>query len=220
MSTIADFAIDADKFVLGWTLCEVPGVHIQVERVVVSSTAQVTPYFWATGDDLEAFEDALADDPTTRDAERLEDDGRTRLYRAEWTRNVQPLVYVLDDAKGAILQATGSEGRWELRLLFPDHETLSAFHEYSATYDLAFDLRRVYDSNGRRSTIPWELSEAQTEALRLAYERGYFEVPRETSMADLAAELGISSQALSKRLRRAHRGLVGVTVAHDPDATT
>lgn len=38
-----------------------------------------------------------------------------------------------------------------------------------------------------------------------AFERGYFEVPRGTTVADLAAEAGVSQQAFSGRLQRAQR---------------
>ena len=47
------------------------------------------------------------------------------------------------------------------------------------------------------------LSPAQQEALALALERGYFEIPRQGSLIDLSEEIGISDQALSERLHRA-----------------
>jgi predicted DNA binding protein len=46
----------------------------------------------------------------------------------------------------------------------------------------------------------------------LAVRRGYYDIPRRTSMGELAAELGISDQAVSERLRRAIVALVRNTM--------
>lgn len=47
-----------------------------------------------------------------------------------------------------------------------------------------------------------QLTEQQQETLQLAVERGYFEVPRKTTCEELAAELGVSTSAVSTQLRR------------------
>ncbi|MUV89266.1 hypothetical protein GJ629_04600 [Halapricum sp. CBA1109] len=44
--------------------------------------------------------------------------------------------------------------------------------------------------------------------LQLAVRRGYFTIPREVTLSELAAELDLSSQAASERLRRGIRTLV------------
>ncbi len=53
------------------------------------------------------------------------------------------------------------------------------------------------------------LTEPQREAIAEAYRQGYYDVPREISLEELANELDISHQALSERLRRANRVLAG-----------
>lgn len=50
------------------------------------------------------------------------------------------------------------------------------------------------------------------ETLVTAYERGFFEAPRETSIDELSEALGVSSSAVSGRLRRATRNLVEHTL--------
>ena len=57
------------------------------------------------------------------------------------------------------------------------------------------------------------LTDPQHEALRTAYEMGYFEIPRAASLEDVAAELDITASSLSERLRRAQTHLVETTVA-------
>jgi predicted DNA binding protein len=53
------------------------------------------------------------------------------------------------------------------------------------------------------------LTEKQHEAVLLAYRMGYFDSPRQAGLAEIAAELDISRQALASRLRRGLRHIVG-----------
>jgi predicted DNA binding protein len=55
----------------------------------------------------------------------------------------------------------------------------------------------------------------QREALVLAVERGYYDIPRRCSTAELAAVLGVSDQAVSERLRRGIATLVERTLGDD-----
>lgn len=57
------------------------------------------------------------------------------------------------------------------------------------------------------------VTDPQREVLLLALERGYYTVPRNASLSDLAGDLGISSQAASERLRRGTQTLVANTLA-------
>ena len=54
----------------------------------------------------------------------------------------------------------------------------------------------------------WDLTPAQAEAMKVAYEMGYFEVPRGASSEAIAAELGVSKSAFLERLRRGERALL------------
>ena len=54
----------------------------------------------------------------------------------------------------------------------------------------------------------WDLTSAQAEAMKTAYEMGYFEVPRGASSEAVAAELGVSKSAFLERLRRGERALL------------
>lgn len=55
--------------------------------------------------------------------------------------------------------------------------------------------------DGDTKTTP-DLTDSQRDLLWSAVDEGYFEVPREIALGDLAAEHGMSSQEASKRLRR------------------
>lgn len=52
------------------------------------------------------------------------------------------------------------------------------------------------------------LTDKQWEALRLAYERGYYQQDRDTDLEALATELGITKSAVSQRLQSAETKLV------------
>lgn len=53
----------------------------------------------------------------------------------------------------------------------------------------------------------WDITPAQEAALRAAVEAGYFEVPREVTASDVAADLDISKSAFLERLRRGQNRL-------------
>lgn len=52
------------------------------------------------------------------------------------------------------------------------------------------------------------ITRKQWEAATLAVEMGYYEVPKEATLGDLADELGVSKSAVSQRLGNLERSLV------------
>lgn len=76
----------------------------------------------------------------------------------------------------------------------------------------SFSLRRL-TRDGEPAPPGDGLTDPQREALRTAYELGYFAVPRDASLDEVAAELGIGASAASERIRRAQTHLVETTVA-------
>jgi hypothetical protein len=75
-----------------------------------------------------------------------------------------------------------------------------------------FTLQRL-TRDGKPEAPGDGLTDPQREALRTAYEMGHFDIPRTTSLDDVAAELGITASSLSERLRRAQTHLIETTVA-------
>lgn len=55
----------------------------------------------------------------------------------------------------------------------------------------------------------WNVTPAQEEAIRAAFESGYFAVPKEATAEEVAAELGIGKSAFLERLRRGQATLFG-----------
>lgn len=74
----------------------------------------------------------------------------------------------------------------------------------------ALDLHRV----GTAIAHPRLLTLPQEEALRVAVEAGYYDIPRPLNLRELAKRLDISSASLSERLRRAEGRVVTLYVKH------
>ena len=215
MSVIADFSIPSEEFVLSQTLNELPDIQIEVERVVAHTEESMTPYFCVSSDDFDAFERALDDDPSVGDALMLEEVKDERFYRANWVMNVESIAYVLDGGKSTIMEATGKGGARELRLLFPDRQKLSDFDGHCKSRELSFELLRTFNPDNPRTFGEYEVTDDQRDALVIAYNDGYFAVPRETTTEEIAEQLDISAQAVSVCLRRGQANLLKNTLITD-----
>ena len=224
MSILAEFIIPADTFVLADTITTQPDMRIEIKRVV-GGAEHVTPYFWAYGSDFEAFEASLRSDETVQDVLSLDEQAdapgqsdaqEERFYRVTWERSVPNLIDAVSVAKATVLEAVTTEGdRWEVKILFPDEEALGAFNEYGLDSGFSFEPTRLYRPENPEERGEFELTSAQLEALKAAYEEGYFNVPRDITLTELAETLDISQNALSTRLRRGHRNILSNTIVHE-----
>ncbi|WP_339105451.1 helix-turn-helix domain-containing protein [Haloterrigena salinisoli] len=75
------------------------------------------------------------------------------------------------------------------------------------------EVRRVSEHQRRAETLAGRLTARQFEALEVAQELGYFDVPRTGSLAEVAAKLDCSESAASTLLRSAEAALVEAAVA-------
>ncbi|WP_306056524.1 helix-turn-helix domain-containing protein [Natronococcus wangiae] len=216
MSLFGEFHVPAEAFALHETLRAVPDLVVEVERVVASDEI-LTPYFWISGVDNDAFERATASDPTVRDVRHIDDYDRSTLYCAEWTENVESLVYASTEVGVTILEASAQHDEWELRMRFTDRDGLDEFQSYCADYDIPYRLTQLFARAHPRGVGQYGLTEKQHEALVTAWEMGYFS-SQTISLADVADELDITQQSLSKRLHRGHEALIGNTLAVTPPA--
>ncbi len=94
---------------------------------------------------------------------------------------------------------------------FADRATFDAFRTFWQRNG-EFSLRRL-TRDGEPEPPGDGLTDPQREALRIAYEMGYFDIPRTASLSDIAGELDIAPSSLSERLRRAQTHLIETTVA-------
>ncbi|KTG11635.1 DNA-binding protein [Haloprofundus marisrubri] len=208
MSTIAEVELPANEFALRQALVSIPGAEFEVVRLAAHESDHVMPYVRVSGAETETITEALESDPSIEDAELLDDLGDELLYRMNWVENIRVIMHILLDEGGTVMEMHGQDDRWHLRILFPTRDALSATHEFCTDKGLTFSIKNIYDLKQSTGRGEFGLTEDQYTALVTAAESGYFDVPREVTMSELAAELGVSQQALSERLRRGHKTLV------------
>lgn len=68
---------------------------------------------------------------------------------------------------------------------------------------IAVDIDRVGEYDRRNGTVTGSLTTKQREAVAVAVDLGYYDVPRTASVAAVADELGVSSSTASSHLRKA-----------------
>ncbi|QLG28205.1 helix-turn-helix domain-containing protein [Halorarum halophilum] len=201
MSVILEFTIDSDEFALGTALGGIPGMVIELERLVPMGGSSI-PFFWASGGDFDALETQVRESDLVTGLTALDRIDDMVHYRVDWVGETGVLLKGIHDMGGAILEGT-SNGTWHFRVRFPDHQALAAFYNYLTEHDVSVHVERVYTLTEETSRVrAFDLTHDQREALVLALDRGYFATPSEASLDDLAEDLGITQQALSKRIRR------------------
>ncbi|MFC4543787.1 bacterio-opsin activator domain-containing protein [Halosolutus amylolyticus] len=216
MSLFAEFHVPSDVFALYRTLQAAPETTVEIERVVAAEEI-LTPYFWVSGGDLARFETAIEDDPTVENLQQLDEFDRATLYRANWTENVETIVYAYTQVGATILEATGAGDRWELQMRFDDRDRLDQFQTYCNDETIPFQLIQLHELTQPRTGRQYGLTRKQHDALVTAWQLNYF-TSTDVSLTDVAAELGISQQSLSQRLHRGYQSLIEETLIVSPPA--
>ncbi|ADB59699.1 Bacterio-opsin activator HTH domain protein [Haloterrigena turkmenica DSM 5511] len=219
MSVIAEFSVKSDDLALYHALTAAPGMVVEIEQVVATMEDRVMPYFWVSGGDHAEFEAAFQEDDSVTGVAPIDEVDGARLYRAEWTKNVETIVYAYVELGATILQAIGRDKNWELRMRFDDRDSLAQFQDYCEDKEIAFKLNRIKDQEQPMASAQYDLTTKQRETLVAALEEGYYEIPQGITMTDLADRMDVSQQALSKRFHAAHRNLITstLTFSHPDD---
>jgi predicted DNA binding protein len=168
-----------------------------------------------------ALEAAIAEVPDAGEYTLLGEAGDTRRYQIHPALSLEEqLGDHLDDLSGLEALATAdavierievTPSGWTQTGWFADREAFDQFRAFWQR-NVGFRLHRL--TREGESEPPGDgLTDRQREALRIAYELGYFDIPRRASLDDVAAELGISASSVSERLRRAQTQLIEETVA-------
>lgn len=207
MATIVRGAIPARELALSHTLESLPDVEIECERIVQAGDDVILPLLWIRHLDQEAVEAALEEDPTVEDVNCLSTLDGEYLYRMEWIDDVHLLLHMLTNGHATVLDAYGRRDCWQTRVLFKDREHFSKTHEFTEEHGLTFDVESIRELDGEPAGR-FGLTNSQYKALVQAARRGYFDIPREVSLEELADELDVSHQSLSELLRRGTGALV------------
>ena len=221
MSVIAAIAIDADQFELGEVLHTDHDVRVDLTQFVpIEGT--LAPYFWVKDEGTEGFAADVRSDPRVEALTTINGVAGHTLYRIEWTQGIDGFLDALAAHELLVERGFGTDGVWVFRLHSASREALSRFQHNCIEKDITIEIRRVVDApddSNESGTNQFELTPKQHEAVMLALEEGYFDVPRQASLTNLAELVGISRQAFSRRLNRGLRGLLTNTLGTDEAET-
>lgn len=215
MSVFAEFFAPVTALRVGAYVGGRPGLSVEYEQVVPTDSS--THYLWATGDDHEQLVRGLRNDPAADSVSILDEIDDRVLVRVRWTDLDSPLLRIIEESDGTLVDVRGRADGWTIHLRFPDQDAVVSFYE--ASRELGVVPRRLQLSNGgfTRADDGFGLSDVQRETIATAFEAGYFDVPRSSTMTELADELGVSDQAVSERLRRGLGQFLTATIREAPD---
>lgn len=136
--------------------------------------------------------------------EPLDEGDLNHVYRVQWTADDGHPFASVDSDNVTILGGISRNGTWRLTMQFDSGESLESFRRRVTEDDGGWQIHRVLWSTDTVSVIE-RLTPVQRETLETAVARGYFDIPRGISTTELADELGVTTNAVSERLRRAER---------------
>ena len=204
MSVEVSISVPAADFLLAEFLNQESDVHIQLERTVElgNAFAPSLRIEWENQDlNVTDIEATLRSDPDVVDVALLETSSDTTLTRIEWESDSTKLIETIIESKGSLKRASGTDGHWFLQISFGDSVHLSEFHKRCREHEIPIFVERLHNPNWAELNDS-KMTRPQYDALRTAFELGYFKVPREVTLEETADKIGISDTAMSQRLRR------------------
>lgn len=204
---VVTVAMPPAALALEHTLDVLPSIDVEAERIAAHSTRWTMPCLWASHGDLDAVEEAMRSDPsvdTIVERRHYED---AAFYHVEWSESVVERINTFTDKEGSILQAHLQGGSWRVVFRFADRDQFESFRDHLDELGHEFQLLGLNDPETPREAYH-QLTAPQRDALVAAARDGYFGVPRETTIRELADEVGITHQSFSERLRRGTENLV------------
>ncbi|WP_313694541.1 helix-turn-helix domain-containing protein [Halorarum halobium] len=208
MSLVAEFRLTHPDFPLSRTLEDVPGFALRAEQLLADDPTAPTVFFWAEGEAFDSFEAAMDGDPTVARWERVETLCDRRFYRLDVDPDASVVLYPTDIEYGVSrIDFSASTDGLDVRTRFPDRETMRCYFDSCRGKGMDVSLHKLYEGIDVGEG-PNDVSDKQCEALQRAAELGFFTVPRETDLGDVADSLGVSRQAASERIRRGTQALV------------
>lgn len=122
---------------------------------------------------------------------------------------------------GLVFDAEQRGARYRYRILVPDGAGMSGFRETlenGLPDGISFDVERIGDAGRwrRPGCSVTELPFEQRRALESAQRMGYYEIPRQAALEDIAGALDLPLTTLRYRLRRAEAWALDCVLADTP----
>jgi predicted DNA binding protein len=212
MATEATFTVPSNQFPLGTVFTQLPDVTVTLERIIPAQDV-VIPYFWVRGTEVDDIESAFTEHPGVKAIRLVDSVEDEYLLRVEWTLEYDDVLTVLAETDIPVIEATGTDQQWTFEIRGDDRSDIADFQRRCRELDIPTTLRKLHALTPVETGTEAALTDTQQEALVLAYERGYFESPREVTLEALGEELGISQQAVGSRLRGGINHILGSTLS-------
>lgn len=211
-NVMAEVRLTHPDLVLTPTIERQPEMITELEYQTIAPPETYYLFFKAYGGDFDRFESLIEDDPTVSEPSVIVDGGEFRVYRMRLTSAERLVLPKAAEMGIRVLHARSGDGGWIATLQVPAMDAFHRFRQFCAEKDVRFSTRRLYYADDEDSRGAFGLTPKQRETLLMAYRRGYFNDPRDASVEDLGTLLGVSTSAVSGRIRRGMRSLVENTI--------
>lgn len=211
MAIEATFTATHGEFPLAAVFAEFPGAEIELDRVVPTADF-VVPYFWVRDVAFEDISMEKVTHPGIHDIRVVDNVNGAAFIRIDWDLGYESVLTGIIDTEVNLISALGSDDQWSFEFRADSQETLADFQSYCRAHDITLELTKLHALSPFESGQEYDLTDAQRDAMKLAYTLGYYESPREATRQDVADELGISPQSVGSRLQRGTRRLIASTI--------
>lgn len=203
MPTYALLTVPSEDVRLGETIDHLADAYCYVEQTAEGGHGDLL-HLWVSCRDPSAIPSAFDRDPGVEGALRLRAREGRRLYKVRLERGVHHPRRIVRRHGGIVRESFGDADGWTFDVRFPDHEALARTGTLLDRYDVDATYESVTGGPPSPSAAQRRgLADAEREAVAAAMDLGFYETPPRASLADVAAELGVSHRALSERVRRA-----------------
>ena len=216
MAIEASFTATEGEFPLAEVFSKFPAARIELDRVVPTNDVLI-PYFWLQEEGSSEIDLEGIDHPGIDDLRIVDNVDGAVFVRIDWDFEYESVLTATLETDVALVSAIGEEGKWTFEVRGTEQRDVSDFQSYCKRHDIPVELTQLHALSPLESGQEYDLTEAQREALTLAYARGFYDSPREVTQREVADELEISRQALASRLQRGTRRLIASTLIRRSD---
>lgn len=156
------------------------------------------------------LEDSVRTDPTVKSITYIRTANGTHIYDLEVVPVPKCPFKKIESNEIQLLNARGRNKRWTVLIWISADAIFEDWLRNASKEGIDWDLQRVYRTSSHDPVN--DLTPVQRETIELALELGYYNIPRAISMQELAAELDVTPNAISERLRRAEQTLFSVLI--------
>jgi hypothetical protein len=211
MSLICEFELLSPNLPLTKVAGDLDSV-LHVDDVMSGTRGLPALVFSATGVEPDRLEEWLNAQELIQECVALESAFVESRYRVTLEGDPTGVYAHLVDLRTHPIGAVVTGRGWKVSARFADRSDLDAFRNACGETDVEFRPLRLFETEADPAD-DYGLTTPQRETLLAAYRSGYFEVPRDADLSDLADELDTTTSALSERLRRGQRELLERTIA-------